>query len=251
MNCAAVPDTLLESELFGHEAGAFTDAKERRKGKFEMADGGTLFFDEIGDMSMKTQAKLLRVLQDWQFERLGGTKTLEADVRVVSATNKDLRELAEDGSFRRDLYYRLAVVEIYIPALRERPDDIIPLAEHFLQAFNEKHGKSVGGIAPEVETLFLRHSWPGNVRELKNVVERAVIFCEGDVLGTQDLPAQYHEELPEHVAGSFREVHEAVSKQMILDALRQCNGVKHRAAEMLNMHRKTLYNKMKRLGIDS
>lgn len=252
LNCAAMPDNLLESELFGHEAGAFTDARERHRGKLDLADGGTLFFDEIGDMSLKTQAKLLRVLQEWRFQRLGGTETLSVDVRVIAATNKDLRQLIKRGAFREDLYYRLAVVEIALPPLRTREHDILPLADHFLQEFSKKYKKRISGYAPEVRRILLGHPWPGNVRELRNIVERAAIFCESDTIEVEHLPETYRDDVHtdfDAAGNRLTEAGEALSRQMILDALKECNGVKQRAADLLNIHRKTLYNQMKKLGI--
>jgi DNA-binding NtrC family response regulator len=251
VNCAAVPDTLLESELFGHEAGAFTDAKRQHRGKFDQADGGTLFFDEVGDMSLTTQAKLLRVLQDGCFERLGGAETISTDVRIIAATNKNLEELIEQGGFRDDLYYRLTVVQLELPPLRERPEDIVPLSQSFLGHFARKYGKNIHGISEEVQSLFIGHSWPGNVRELQNVVERAVIFTDAREIRLSDLPAQYAP-TAEPVGGKrYKHAQAAVSRQVIMEALEKSNGVKREAARLLNMHRKTLYNNMKKLGIES
>jgi DNA-binding NtrC family response regulator len=252
LNCAAMPDNLLESELFGHEAGAFTDARAKHRGKLELADGGTLFFDEIGDMSLGTQAKLLRVLQDWKFQRLGGNETLSVDVRVIAATNKDLRQCMERGAFREDLYYRLAVVELKLPPLRQRTHDILPLCDYFLREFSEKYGKRITRYSPEVRSVLLSHPWPGNVRELRNIVERAAIFCESDTIGVEHLPETYRDGGYMDLDGAgnrLTEAGEALTRQMILDALKECNGVKQRAADLLNIHRKTLYNRMKKLGI--
>ncbi|MFP4205962.1 MAG: sigma-54-dependent transcriptional regulator [Spirochaetaceae bacterium] len=251
LNCAAVPDSLLEGELFGHEAGAFTDAREKQRGKLELADGGTLFLDEVGEMSLSTQAKLLRVLQEWEFHRLGGTKTISVDVRVIAATNCDLGERMRDGRFREDLYYRLAVVELQVPALRSHRGDIIPLAEHFLHEFAARYRKPARRFAREVSRVLLAHDWPGNVRELRNIVERSIIFCDGETIELDHLPENYRSEEPQELTESegLAEAGEALTRQMILNALRECNGVKRRAAERLHIHRKTLYNRMKKLGI--
>jgi two-component system response regulator AtoC len=190
INCAAVPATLLESELFGHEKGAFTDAKLTKKGLFELADGGTVFLDEIGDMEMGMQAKLLRFLEDRSFRRIGGGRVFTVDVRIISATNKDLQKSMEDKSFRNDLYYRLQVIPIFLPALRERKDDIIPLATHFINLYNKDFNKKVQGIAAMAERMMLDYSWPGNVRELKNVIERAIILGNDETLLLEHLPLE-------------------------------------------------------------
>ncbi|MBI4745747.1 MAG: sigma-54-dependent Fis family transcriptional regulator [Deltaproteobacteria bacterium] len=190
INCSAVPENLLESELMGHEKGAFTDAKSLRKGLFETADGGTVFLDEIGDMPLQMQTKLLRILGERSFRRVGGTKDINVDLTVISATNKDLSKGVEDGIFRKDLYYRLQVIPIYIKPLRERRDDILPLTKHFINYFNKKFRKCVKSISPETEKLLLEYAWPGNVRELRNVIERVILLGDGDVLTTEPLPAE-------------------------------------------------------------
>ena len=249
INCASIPETLFESELFGYEPGAFTDAKRLHRGRFEMADGGTLFFDEIGEMGMGTQAKLLRVLQDGEFERLGGSQTLTSDVRIIAATNTDIRGLIEKKLFREDLFYRLAVVVISLPPLRERREDILPLARYFLDLYSATYSKSITGTSPDVEKLMREHSWPGNVRELKNCIERAVIFNETGTLGLEDLAFQY-ETFGAQDGRSLEQAHEQLSRQIIVDALARCGGVKQKAAELLKIHRKTLYNQMKKLGIE-
>jgi Nif-specific regulatory protein len=187
VNCSALPETLLESELFGHKRGAFTGAIEERKGRFEQAAGGTIFLDEAGDIPLPTQVKLLRVLQERKFERLGENKTISVDVRIIAATNSDLEKMVEDGRFREDLFYRLNVIPIFLPPLRDRREDIIPLTEHFLDRFNKEHGKNVG-FAPEVLDLLLEYRWPGNVRELENLVERAVVMAKSPVVHIPDLP---------------------------------------------------------------
>ena len=190
INCAAVPATLLESELFGHEKGAFTDAKATKKGLFELADGGTVFLDEIGDMEMGMQAKLLRFLEDRTFRRIGGGRVFTVDVRIISATNKDLQKSIEDKSFRNDLYYRLQVIPIFLPPLRERREDIIPLAAHFIEVYNKDFNKKVQGIAAMAERLMHDYNWPGNVRELKNVIERAIILGNDETLLLEHLPLE-------------------------------------------------------------
>ena len=187
VNCAALPETLLESELFGHRRGAFTGAVEERKGRFEEASGGTIFLDEAGDIPLATQVKLLRVLQERKFERLGENRTVSVDVRIIAATNADLEKLVEEGTFREDLFYRLNVIPIYLPPLRDRRDDIIPLAEHFLDRFNKEHGKAVS-FAPDALDLLLEYRWPGNVRELENLVERTVVMSKSSVVRAGDLP---------------------------------------------------------------
>ena len=190
LNCAALNENLLESELFGHEAGAFTGAAGRRKGRFELAHKGTLFLDEIGDMSLPTQAKILRVLQGGEFERLGGAESIKVDVRVLAATHKDLQEMIVEETFRQDLYFRLSVVPVNLPALRERHIDIPELANHFLKRFAEKNRKDIKGFHPEALNLLMQYEWPGNIRELENTVERAVILCLGEQVSPQDLPPQ-------------------------------------------------------------
>ncbi|MBJ6726454.1 sigma-54-dependent transcriptional regulator [Geomesophilobacter sediminis] len=190
INCAAVPATLLESELFGHEKGAFTDAKASKKGLFELADGGTVFLDEIGDMEIGMQAKLLRFLEDRTFRRIGGSKEIPVDVRIVSATNKDLIKAIEDKSFRNDLYYRLQVIPIFLPALRERKEDIIPLANHFIDLYSKEFNKSMKGISSMAEKLLIEYNWPGNIRELKNVIERAIILGTDENLLLENLPLE-------------------------------------------------------------
>src|SRR6202521_3283890 len=187
VNCAALQENLLESELFGHEKGAFTGADKQRIGRFEQADGGTLFLDEIGDMSPRTQAKILRVLQEREFERLGGTRTLRTDVRLIAATNRDLAAMVQNGRFREDLYYRLNVVSIETPPLRERKDDIVPLANTFIRKFSAELKKKMDGIEPDAQKLLMRYNWPGNIRELENTIERAILLAEGRAIASVDL----------------------------------------------------------------
>jgi DNA-binding NtrC family response regulator len=248
INCAAIPETLLESELFGHEKGAFTDAASMRIGKFEEAEKGSIFLDEIGEMSLRTQAKVLRILQEKRFERVGSNKVRNLDVRFIAATNKSFDQMIREGAFRSDLYYRLSVVHLEIPPLRERRGDIPILADHFLKEFSALYGKPVQGFKPEVYKIFQAHSWPGNVRELRNCVERAVIFSEGALLDETNLPLHYDEVCRESVA-EYNELLDRVKREKILEALDRANGNKTVAADLLNITRRTLYNKMKGLGI--
>jgi len=250
VNCAAIPDNLLESKLFGHEKGAFTDAIQARKGAFESANKGTIFLDEIGDMTPTAQAKILRVLQEGEFERVGGVNVIKTDVRVISATNKDIQQLIEDDAFRGDLYYRLSVVTINLPPLRERKGDITLLANYFLEHFNRLYSKQITTISDEVIHIFLKHNWPGNIRELKNCIERAVIFCDQESIEVHNLPNQYRKDMIKVAsANPFKNLYNELSREMILEALIKSDGVKQKAADLLNVHRKTLYNKMKELGL--
>jgi len=249
LNCAAIPDSLLESELFGYKKGAFTDAKIDKKGKFELSDKGSIFFDEIGDMSMNIQAKLLRILQEKEFEMLGSNKLIKVDVRIITATNKNLRQLIDEGKFRKDLYYRLSVININLPALRERMEDIELLSNYFLDEYNLVYNKTIGSISDEVMDLFQNHSWPGNIRELKNVIERAVIFCNSKCIQKENLPFQYRNR--EIFQSNGPELlYENLSRKTIIQTLEKCGGVKQKAAEILHIHRKTLYNRMKKYGIE-
>lgn len=248
INCAAIPDALLESELFGYEQGAFTDAKALRKGKFELTSGGTIFLDEIADMSMNTQAKLLRFLEEKEFQRLGGSTTVKADVRVIAATNKDIEALIRKNEFRDDLFYRISVERIALPSLAKRKEDIMLLTKNFVGLFNKKYGKKVSGISWEVTELFARHDWPGNIRELKNCVERAVIFCQSGTIEICDLSTQYRH-LPEKSPGCFGFDGEESSKHALLEALKVTGGNKAKAAELLNIHRNTLYQRMRKFRI--
>jgi len=250
VNCAAIPDTLLESEMFGHEQGAFTDAVRRRAGKLELADGGTLFLDEIGDMTAATQPKLLRVLQDGEFQRLGGGETLRSTARIIAATNTDVDALIAQKRLREDLFYRLSVVTIHLPALRERKDDLDLLVDHFLRVFAGKYGREAASVSPAMKEILYRHAWPGNVRELRNCIERAVIFCDSREIGEEHLPAQYLKLRDEGFPDSLEAVYEKLSRQKIADALARSSGEKQKAARLLNISRKTLYNRMKRLGME-
>ncbi len=250
VNCAALPEDLLDSELFGHVKGAFTGAVKERKGRFEMAHTGTIFLDEIGDMSLKTQAKILRVIQEQEFERVGGMNTIQIDTRIIAATNKDLKTLIRGNTFREDLYYRLSVITLHLPPLRERPQDIKPLTEYFIDQYNQRYQKQIQGLSEEVRWFFRSHTWPGNVRELKNCIERAVIFCRQEVIGVQNLAAQYKEIIANPVADDYEKALEILNKEVILNALSKSKGVKKKAAELLNIDRRTLYTRMKKLGLD-
>jgi len=246
-NCSAYSQNLLESELFGHEKGSFTGAIRRKIGRFELAHGGTVFLDEIGEVSPPTQILLLRVLQDHRFERVGGEETLEVDVRVIAATNKNLTEEMKKGTFREDLYYRLNVIPIFVPPLREREDDIPLLASHFLEKFGPEKGKKVTGFSPEVMEIFLAHRWPGNVRELENVIEHAVIVAKQDRVLVKDLP-QYLLQIPSSVLKMVSL--QDSERNLILRTLEQTRWNKHQAAKRLNINRSTLYGKIKRYGLE-
>jgi DNA-binding NtrC family response regulator len=255
INCAAVPETLLESELMGHERGAFTDAKTQKKGLFEMADGGTLFLDEIGDMELGMQAKLLRVLEERTFRRVGGTKEIPVDLRIVSATNQDLLALIEEKRFRKDLYYRIQVIPIYLPPLRERSDDIIPLAEHFIAQFNREFCKNVKGISEMAAKFLTEYAWPGNVRELKNVVERAVILESEETLLLEHLPQEIVLRTSGTTAGpiAFRLPPEGidiedVERELIRQALEVSEGNQSKAARKLNLGIDAFRYRMKKFG---
>ena len=256
MNCAALPETLIESELFGHEKGAFTGATERRLGKFELADNGTIFLDEIGDMSPNTQAKILRVLQEQSFERLGGTETLRVDVRLISATHKDLLKEIKEGNFREDLYYRLKVVEILLPPLRDRKEDIIILANKFIQCFSGKHRKNVKSISSEAAKIFTKYYWPGNVRELQNTIESAVVMTNAETLDVNDFPEEIrntnsYNSLDYNLP--FRDAKKiavkAFERDFVSRKLEENNGNISRTAEALGMHRQSLQQKIKELDI--
>ncbi len=254
LNCAAVPAELIESELFGHEKGAFTGAVAARRGKFELADGGTLFLDEVGDMPAAMQAKVLRVLQEGELERVGGQQTLKVDVRVVAATNKDLTAEVAAGRFREDLYYRLAVVLVHAPALRERREDIPALAERFLGEACERNGRRSMSFSREAYLVLQGHEWPGNVRELRNLVERVAILCDGPVLGTDDvtgvLPgARKPREDRLREGASFHDLVEEAEREIILAALAKNGDNVSETARVLGLERSHLYKKMKGLGI--
>jgi DNA-binding NtrC family response regulator len=252
LNCAALNENLLESELFGHEAGAFTGAAGRRKGRFELAHKGTLFLDEIGDMSLPTQAKILRVLQEGEFERLGGAETIKVDVRLLAATHKDLRQMIEEQTFRQDLYFRLSVVPVNLPALRERAVDIPELTTHFLRRFAEKNRKDIKGIHPEALNLLMQYDWPGNIRELENTMERAVILCPGEQITPQDLPLHL---LSDDVRSIRKnQVDDGftlrdMEREVIRTTLIKTGNNKSRAAKKLGVSRQTLLNKIKEYGL--
>ncbi|MBL8800194.1 MAG: sigma-54-dependent Fis family transcriptional regulator [Planctomycetia bacterium] len=277
INCAAIPETLLESELFGHEQGAFTGAVRRRIGKFEQCSGGTLFLDEVGDLSPATQGKVLRLLQEQRFERLGGADTIQTDVRIVAATNRDLESMVREGLFRADLYYRLSVCEVQLPPLRERNGDLTLLVHHFLERFGRELNKRVNKIVPEAMALLERYSWPGNIRELQNVLRQAMLRATGDVLVPAHLPehirtaslsrqppAGTSAALPEQfpvleefirerlAAGTtqlYAEVGQAVDRRLLTLVLAHTEGNQLKAAQLLGVTRRTLRNKLRDLGL--
>src|SRR6266545_2681341 len=254
VNCAAIPEELIESELFGHERGAFTGAVGRRRGKFELADGGTLFLDEVGDMSLKTQTKVLRALEEQAFERVGGKETIRVDARVIAASNKDLPDLIAQGRFREDLFYRLSVIPITVPPLRERKDDIPLLVDHFIRMVSAENGKREKTVSVEALAYFLSYDWPGNIRELRNMVERLVIMTPGDVVGPDDLPAPLRPK-DTALAGdasrdrTLREAREAFERAYITSELRAQDWNMTRAAEKLGIERSHLYRKIRAYGI--
>jgi two-component system nitrogen regulation response regulator NtrX len=255
VNCAAIPEELIESELFGHERGAFTGALARRRGKFELADGGTLFLDEIGDMSLKTQAKVLRSLEEQAFERVGGKDTIKVDVRVIAASNRDLPALIREGRFREDLYYRLNVIPIEVPALRTRKDDIAALVSHFINQFCAENGKHAKTLSSESMGYFLAYDWPGNVRELRNMVERLVIMAPGDVITAEDLPAPLRPKEAAAPAGeardrSLKDARDNFERSFILAELRTNDWNVTRTADRLGIERSHLYRKLKIYNIN-
>lgn len=262
VNCAAIPRELIESEFFGHERGAFTGAVSSKPGRFELASGGTLFLDEIGAIPLETQVKLLRALQEGEFERVGGVRTIQVDVRLVAATNADLKKQIEEGSFRDDLFYRLNVVSVRLPALRERSGDIRLLAEHFIDKYNQRLGKNIQGITSESLQVLSEYAWPGNVRELENVMERAVLFADGERILPEHLPAELSqkgaprgalEEDPAQADVGLKEQVRAamnqLERQLILRALQQMRGNVTHTARLLKLSRKGLQLKMKELGL--
>jgi len=257
INCAALPETLLESELFGHEKGAFTGADRQKAGRFELAAGGTLFLDEVGELSPAVQAKLLRVVQEREFERVGGRATLRADVRIITATNRDLEQSVAAGQFREDLYYRLDVFTVHLPPLRDRGDDVLLLAEHFVRELGPQFGRGNAGLSREAREALLAHAWPGNIRELQNAVERALIMTDGGLITATQLgitsraarPARDGRAHPEadQTADSLPEL----EKRMVLDALAKTKGNKSRAAKLIGLTRFQLYTRLKRYALDT
>jgi DNA-binding NtrC family response regulator len=257
VNCAALQENLLESELFGHEKGAFTGADKQRIGRFEQADGGTLFLDEIGDMSSSTQAKILRVLQEHEFERLGGTRTLRVDVRLITATNRDLAAMVQTGQFREDLYYRLNVVSIEMPPLRERKDDIVPLANAFIRRFSGELKKKVDGVDPDGQRLLLRYNWPGNIRELENSIERSMLLAEGRMIAAGDLrlgeaamPGASRDQASVVKIPPTGIPLDDVERHALVEALKMSNWVQKDAAELLSISPRVMNYKIKTLGIE-
>lgn len=268
INCSAIPETLLEAELFGHEKGAFTDAKIRKRGLFELADGGTVFLDEIGNMSLKLQSKLLRVIEEKRFLRLGGIEEIEVLVRVIAATNINLEKALDEATFREDLYYRLNVISLELPPLRERGDDIILLADHFARRFASEYNREIRGLSPVTKKMLKEYHWPGNVRELKNTIERAVFMGSGDVIGPEHL--EITRRVREPLASASRsplaissagEIEidipsggiplEAVERKLIQSALENCRWNVSRAAKLLSLSRDTLRYRIKKYGLDT
>jgi Nif-specific regulatory protein len=251
VSVAALPDTLIESELFGYEKGAFTGAQSRKKGRFELAEGGTLFLDEIGDLNLSTQVKLLRVLQEREFERLGGIETIKVNVRLIAATNKDLEKAISEGTFREDLYYRLNVFTIFVPPLRERKSDVLQLADHFLEKFSREHNKHIKRISTPAIDMLTAYHWPGNVRELENCVERSVLVCDGQVIHGHHLPPtlQTASESDTVTRLSLDAAVGAYEKDLIQDALKTARGNRARAAKLLSTTERIIGYKVKKYGI--
>jgi len=253
VNCAAIPEELIESELFGYEKGAFTGAEDRKPGKFDLADGGTLFLDEIGDMSLRTQSKVLRILQEQQFERVGGARSVKVDVRVIAATNKDLEQEMKNGSFREDLFYRLNVIPLHLPPLRERKEDIPLLADHFLKEFASRSRLGAKRLGDKVVDAMKSYSWPGNVRELKNVLERMVILSDGDEISLSDLPASVAGAAGDEVSPmdepNLKQARQAFERLYIARKLIENDYNVSRTAEKIGMERTTLHRKIKSYGI--
>ncbi len=257
VNCTALPENLLESELFGHERGAFTGAIQRRIGRFEQAHTGSVFLDEIGDLSPSLQMKLLRFLQEKEFERVGSNQTIKADVRVMTATNRDLEEGIRRGTFREDLYYRLNVIAIFLPPLRERRGDIPPLIDHFLQKYSEKNRRAIPKISKEARDLLLRYAYPGNVRELENIIERSLVVSRSDTITTRDLPFQVREGVREaklDLEGEGQSLNAMLSgmeRDLIVKALEECGGVQTKAARSLGISERVLRYKMKKYRLST
>jgi len=253
INIASLPETLIESELFGAEKGAFTGAHERKIGKFEAASGGTIFLDEIGDLPSQLQVKLLRVLQEKEFYRLGSAQSQKTDVRIITATNRDLEKDVQDGKFRPDLYYRLNVIRIHVPPLRERKDDIPPLVDHFVRKYSEVEGKEIQSVSAEAMNLLLRFSFPGNIRELENIIERAIVFCDGDIITSADLPIFLKQKREEDLSLEGLTLPEKVERletREIKKALIDNGGVKSKTASALGVTERILSYKIKTYGLD-
>jgi Nif-specific regulatory protein len=253
VSCAALPESLIESELFGYEKGAFTGAEARKKGRFELAEGGTLFLDEIGDINLATQVKLLRVLQQREFERVGGTETVKANVRLVAATNKDLEKAMAAATFREDLYYRLNVFTIFAPPLRERKADLLLLADHFLDKFAREHRRSIKRISTPAIDMLTSYHWPGNVRELENTIERAVLMCDGEVVHGHHLPPslQTAEASGTVTRVSLSDAVQSYEKDLIQDALKTTRGNRAKAARLLDTTERIINYKVRQYAIDA
>jgi Nif-specific regulatory protein len=253
VSCAALPDSLIESELFGYEKGAFTGAQQRKKGRFELAEGGTLFLDEIGDVNLGTQVKLLRVLQEREFERLGGTETVKINVRLIAATNQDMEKVLAEGKFREDLYYRLNVFTIFVPPLRDRKADMLLLADHFVEKFSREHGKIIKRISTPAIDMLMAYHWPGNVRELENALERAVLVCDGQVIHGHHLPPslQTAESSGTVTRVSMTDAVSAYEKDLIQDALKTTRGNRAKAARLLATTERVFNYKVRKYAIDS
>lgn len=250
VNCAAIPQELIESELFGHEKGSFTGAFERKKGKFELADGGTLFLDEIGDMSLQTQAKVLRVIETQEFQRVGGSSTIKVDVRIIAATNKDLPEEVKKGTFREDLFFRLNVIPLSVPPLRERKEDIPLLIDHFLKTISEEYGQRPKKITPEAIRILQGHEWPGNVRELRNTIERLLIMTSSDVITERDISIGSSTEVADYFGyRTLKEARDAFEKDFITRRLKENNWNISKTAEQLDIERSNLHRKIKAYNI--
>jgi Nif-specific regulatory protein len=252
VNCAALPETLIESELFGYEKGAFTGAQNRKRGRFELAEGGTLFLDEIGEINPATQVMLLRVLQEREYERVGGTETLKANVRLIAATNKDLETAIGEKSFREDLYYRLNVFTLFIPPLRERKSDLLLLADHFVAKYSREHGKNIRRISTPAIDMLVSYHWPGNVRELENIIERAVLVCDGNAIHGHHLPPtlQTAEASGTVTNTSLTDAVEQFEKDLILDALKTTRGNRAKAARLLRTTERIVNYKVTKYEID-
>ena len=250
VNCASFTSSLIESELFGHEKGSFTGATGQKKGCFERADGGTIFLDEIGEIDMQTQIKLLRVLQEREFERVGGQSTIKVDVRLIAATNRDLAKEVEKGNFRQDLYYRLNVVSIEVAPLRDRIEDVSILTSSFISHFNQVNNKNIISLSPGVKKLFFSYSWPGNIRELKAVIESSHVMAEGDEIQREDLPAYMQVVKQDNVVLPLNTSLKDVERIFIIETIKYTNGNKSKAAEILGIERKTLYRKIEALNIE-